>query len=150
MRYFYVLAGLIVTGGCNEATIRNDLEPYADPDVIRRTQVSEIIGSRETLEGRMIEISGTVTRLGSAGLRWWSFRLGDADKDVICYEVGWHYAQRGLLHQLLRHAASESRPIRVAGRLNPGLRLELDWVEFDGIKYDTDKPGSLVNGPLRF
>ncbi len=150
MRCILILTSVLSLSACNKATLRNDLEPYIDPDVIQRMQVTEIVGAKDSLEGRMIEISGLVTHLGATGLRWWGFRLGDANDDILCYEVRWHYGQRGLLHQLLRHAASEKRPVRVAGRLHPGLRVELDWVEFDGIKYDTDAPGSNVNGPLRF
>ena len=140
---FPMLASLIMTG-CNLSAERPDLEPYSDPEVLEQIEVGQILNSVAMLNGRNIEVSGLVSNLGRNGLRWWGFQIGDGgEHELPCYERNWHSQRRGLLHQLLRLAAAEQRKIRVAGKLSPGPRLELDWIEYDGIKYDTDAPDTL-------
>jgi len=142
MRAASILLVVFSLSACNQQTLREDVEPYTDPDVLRLIQVGEIVRNAAVLEGRDIEISGVITGLGKNYLRWWNFQLSDVENPALtitCFESEWHAQRRGLEHQLLRIARAEKREIRVAGRLRAGLMLEIDWLEFDGVKYDTDR-----------
>lgn len=132
-------------GACRPGVPTDEPLAYTDPEILKRLQVGAIVRNADALEGRMIEASGLVTGVGENHLRWWNFQLTDAedpDLTISCYEEQWHAQRRGLVHQLLRHAKAERRPIRIAGRMQPGLLVELDWVEYDGVKYDTDRRGA--------
>ena len=142
-RFVARLAPALVTLGLAACNLpeKADVEPFSDPVVRQRTEVGEVLGSLEILVGRSIEVSGLVSDLGRTELRWWGFDIGDGnDVALVCYERNWHPGRRGLVHQLLRLAAAQHQEVRVSGKLIAGPRLELDWVEYDGVKYDTDIP----------
>jgi len=55
-----------------------------------------------------------------------------------CYE--WEYRVDGWIapEMALRRAEKENEQVTVVGKLEGGLRIELDWIEYKGQHYNTD------------
>lgn len=147
------MAGVVLLAGCPHDAARTGpaatARAPADAAAVVEMPLPQILASAKRLQDRPVRTSGYPDRVGRGGSRWWRFTLRSGDAAVVCYELRWHSGRHGLVQQLLRHAEVEGQPVRVAGRLQQGARIELDWIEVYGQRFDTDVEGPNVNGLRR-
>ncbi len=69
----------------------------------------------------------------------WDFFLKDEEgRKVICYEEGYRHSSWAVPTNIIKLAERKNDIIVVVGKLKRGLRIELDWIEYNGRVIDTD------------
>ena len=128
-------------------SLNENPEKYKGKWVIVTTDLKSVVDGPKAYRGKNIELTGYV-KLDSfyfRGINDWSFILKDEEgKSVRCYE--WEYRVSGWImpEMALRRAEKEKEQVTVLGKLEGGLKIELDWIEYKGQHYNTDfKPGGI-------
>ena len=133
-------------------SLNENPEKYKDKRVIVTTDLKSVVDNPKAYRGKKIELTGYVKldRFDFSGINGWSFILKDVEgKSVRCYER--EYRVNGWIRPeiALRQAEKENKQVTVVGKLEGGLKIELDWIEYEGQHYDTDfKPQGIP--PLVF
>ena len=122
-------------------SLNENPEKYKGKWVIVTTDLKSVVDDPKAYRGKNIELTGYVKldSFGFEGINGWSFILKDVEgKSVRCYE--WEYRVSGWImpEMALRRAEKENEPVIVVGKLEGGLKIELDWIEYKGQHYDTD------------
>lgn len=114
---------------------------YKGKWVIVTTDIKSIVDDPKAYRGKNIEFSGYVKldTFGFTGINGWSFILKDIEgKSVRCYEWEYRVSSWIMPEMALRRAEKENEQVTVVGKLEGGLKIELDWIEYKGQHYDTD------------
>lgn len=141
-----LLVVAVLLAGCASAPVvvgydeyRTDPERYREADAIVRTDLATLLASGEALAGRKVELSGPVDYRGHAGFFYWHFYLtGPGEQRVRCYEREYRVDSWVFARNLVRRADSDAGTATVNGRYKGPFGIELDWIEYDGQRLDTD------------
>jgi hypothetical protein len=122
-------------------SLNENPEKYKGKRVIVTTDVKSLVDDPKAYRGKNIELTGYV-KLDSfyfRGINDWSFILKDVEgKSVRCYEWEYRVSSWIMPEMALRRAEKENEQVTVVGKLEGGLKIELDWIEYKGQHYDTD------------
>ncbi len=141
--------------GCASSVVKTDLkslqehpEKYKGKRVIVTTELKSLVSTTTNYQGKDVEVTGFVALDGFnfRGVNDWSFILKDEEgNSVRCYEQEYRVESWIMPELVLRRAEKEKKPIKVVGRFERKLRIELDWIEYEAQHYDTDyKPPNLT------
>lgn len=120
-------------------SLQKDPEKYQGKKVIIQTDLKSVLENPADYLGRKIELMGYVKYYGHRGPRGWSFSLKDINgREIICYEREYRVESWTVPCIALRRAERNREQIIVVGKLEKGLELELDWIEYQGQHIDTD------------
>ena len=128
------ILALLLTGCATHAISPDD----ADRQPIKAT-LANIREDPQRYERRRVLVAGKVNYRASRPSGRWGFDLfDDAGNALRCYE--WNHPRQGpfAVGILLRKASYEHGELLVAGYLTRGGDLELDWVEYADVRFDTD------------
>jgi len=120
-------------------SLNEEPEKYQGKRVIIITDLAGLYENLTPYLGRKIELSGHVEYKRTKGIYYWNFILKDEDRrTVICYER--NYRVRPWLTPVyaVKKAERYNQKITVAGKLQERLRIELDWIEYEGDTIDTN------------
>lgn len=136
MRMMAVILGGGLLLGCAQAPVEQGMGP-GQP---LRPLIADLIDQPEKFAKRYVVVTGW---LEDAAHRYnggrWGFDLRDEQgAGIRCYERDYRRGAPFPVRHLLRRAGYHERPIEVAGWVDGGGRLELDWIEYAGIRVDTD------------
>jgi len=155
MKYFLLWINTLVLSlsllGCapvvktDLTSLKKNPEKYQGKKIIVTTDLKSLVDNPKDYLGRKIELTGYVKYNGFRGFRNWNFILKDEEgRSVRCYEREYRIEAWRVPVKAVRQAERNNEPITVVGKLQKGLEIELDWIEYKGQTIDTDqKPPSL-------
>ncbi len=126
--------------------VKTDLKSLnANPDeykgkrVVVTTDLKSVVEKPEDYLGKKIELTGYVKTNGFRRTGDWGFILKDEEeRSVRCYEREYRIRSWNMPSMALRRAARQNGQVTVVGKLEKDLEIELDWIEYEGLHYDTD------------
>jgi len=120
-------------------SFNEDPEKYRGKEVIFTTDLKGVVENPTPYLGRKIELTGYVHEYGFIGFGHWNFMLKDEEgRSVRCYERKYRVDAWIMPVLAVRRAEKNNEQVTVVGKLQQGLKIELDWVEYKGQKFDTD------------
>ena len=129
-------------------SLNENPEKYKGKWVIVTTDLKSVVDDPKAYRGKNIELTGYVKldSFGFRGINDWSFILKDVEgKSVRCYEREYRVDGWIMPEMALRRAEKENEQVTVVGKLEGGLKIELDWIEYKGQHYNTDyKPPAIL------
>lgn len=146
IRRFGAAALAALVAGCASAPVvvdyaeyRTDPQRYREADAVVRIDLATLLASGEALAGRKVELSGPVDYRGHTGFFYWHFYLiGPGEQRVRCYEREYRIESWVVPRTFVQRANSDRGTLTVNGRYEPPLGIELDWIAYDGQRFDTD------------
>lgn len=127
-------------------TVKTDLlslfenpKEYRGKRIIIATDLKSVVEDPAAYLDRRIELAGYVVYNGHRGFYSWNFFLKDTDgRTIRCYEREYRIRSWIVPVWALRRAERKNEQITAVGKLQTGLELELDWIEYQGQTIDTD------------
>lgn len=136
MRYLLLTVLVAGSAACSVGGIQEGMGPAAP----LRPALQELAQDPGRFADRYVIVTGMVDDRAyrNDGGRWGFDLMGDGDAVVRCYER--HFRQGGPfpVTHLLRRAGHEAGLVEVAGWAHGDGRLELDWIDYAGMRVDTD------------
>ena len=136
MRSTAAILSTVLLFGCATAPLEQGMGP-ARP---LRPPIGQLVDQPQRFADQYVVVSGW---LEATAYRFdgghWGFDLLDEDGTGIrCYERDYRRGSPFPVRHLLRRAGHDAGSIEVAGWVDSGGRLELDWIEYAGTRVDTD------------
>ncbi|RLA93934.1 MAG: hypothetical protein DRG25_03570 [Deltaproteobacteria bacterium] len=120
-------------------SLKDNPEKYQGKIVIITTDIKSVFEAPEAYLGKKIELKGYVEYKGFRELRNWNFILKDKEgRSIRCYEREYRVEAWIIPVMAIRKAARNNQQLTVVGKLQKGLKIELDWIEYEGLTIDTD------------
>ncbi|MEC9340878.1 MAG: hypothetical protein VX663_05310 [Pseudomonadota bacterium] len=131
-----LLAGLLSLTGCATGVVQQGMGP-AQP---QRPALTDLAQRPQQYAGQYVVVSGRLEHNAyrSGGGRWGFDLLNEDGSGIRCFERAYRRDSPFPVRQLLRRAGHEAGAIEVAGWVDKSGRLELDWIEYAGMRVDTE------------
>ena len=142
---------LLSTSGCTPV-VKTDLESFAknpgryrDKEVIIVTDLARLVETPDTYLGRKVALKGYVVYKGFWGSNYWNFILKDENGNAIkCFERNYRVDAWLWPVVAVKRAERAKQLLTVVGKVEMGPKIELDWIEYEGMHIDTDlKPRTM-------
>ena len=147
-KVFLLITCLILSFGlfCCAPMVKTDLkslrenpQEYEGKMVVVTTDLRSLAEKPEDYLGRKVELTGFVEYNGFRNFHYWNFLLKDEEgRSVRCYEREYRVYAWLWPVVTVKRAERETGPLTIVGKLHPNLRIELDWIEYEGIHINTD------------
>ena len=124
-------------------------EKYKGKHIIIMTDIADLYENDTKYTGKKIELKGYVEYRRTKGVYYWNFILKDDNgRSVVCYER--HYKPRPWLRPVyaIMEAERVNDIITIVGRCKQGMKIELDWIEYDDETIDTDYVPPFIKIPI--
>jgi hypothetical protein len=137
---FFLSASLSACGPMIKTDLKSlneNPEKYKGKRVIVTTNLKSVVDSPEAYLGKRIELAGYVRATRFEEPNEWSFILEDkSERSIKSYVEGYEDANL-IMHELaLGKAVKENELVTVVGEFQKGPRLELEWIEAEGLEYN--------------
>jgi len=120
-------------------SLNEDPEKYAGKHIVVTTNLKNVVEKPEDHLGKQIELKGYVQYDELQKLENWNFMIKDNEGRYLkCYESNYNVAAEIWTKMVVRQADRKGEQLTVMGRLEKGLVMELDWIEYGGQHIDTD------------
>ena len=120
-------------------SLNENPEEYHGKRVVVTTDLRSIVEKPEDYLGKKIELTGYVKYNGFRDFSHWNFLLKDEEgRSVRCYEREYRLDAWIWPVVALRRAEKKNEQLTIVGKLHKGLEIELDWIEYEGVKINTD------------
>ena len=120
-------------------SLKDNPEKYQGKIVIITTDIKSVFEAPEAYLGKKIELKGYVEYKGFREFRNWNFILKDKEgRSIRCYEREYRVEAWIIPVMAIRKAARNNEQLTVVGKLQKGLKIELDWIEYEGLIIDTE------------
>jgi hypothetical protein len=156
--FFAYLAIVLGLFGCaSQPIVKTDLDnfnknidSYQGKEVIITTDLENLFEDPKPYVNRKLELRGYVEYNGFNSFRAWNFMLKDEEgRSLRCYERSYRLEAWSMPVAAIRKAEEEQLEITIVGKLELGQNVELDWIEVDGQRFNTDiKPHRIPSGFL--
>ena len=127
-------------------SLNENPEQYRDKEVIVVTDLARVVEDPDAYRGRRVELTGYVAYKGFWASNYWNFILKDeTGASIKCFER--NYRVDAWLRPVVavRRAEREKQLLNVVGKVEMGPKIELDWIEHEGVHIDTDfKPRTML------
>lgn len=149
-------AALFLTlSSCAGPLVRTDLqtlqekpEQFEGKQVIVTAGIDDVVAHPEAYKGKKVELTGPVEQKGFWRTPYWSFTIQGEKGSLKCYERIYRVDAWILPVMAIKRAARENSPVTVVGKVEQDLEIELDWIEYQGQHYDTDRPPANMHVPF--
>ena len=114
-------------------------EAYKGKKVIVLADIKSMVEVPDAYRGKTVELSGYVELGNFWKTDGWRFILKDeAGRQVRCYEREYRVTGWIMPEMALRQAAQKKEKVTVSGKVEKNKIIELDWIEYQNQRFDTD------------